>query len=261
MKKLYFIFLFLVIVSINSFAQKVKQDSVEYFIYLSNGKLLSEGDFSIKKGIFRNKFRDKHGKKIKRMDIKFYRDSKGYFGSLVKKTIFGKDFSTLIPRVETGVFDIFREIEKSGYVGNDGYYHSSGSLKTYYYAKGFGDLKNLTYDNLIKDLCVEPNSLNNPQCTDILNTLEKGKKRRKTTLILLGTGITTMIVGGIIAKKGTGQPSKLDPLFQTEGNTKIQNRGLIISAVGFSVVVSSIVWPKSRKKYLEALRAYNKQFK
>jgi hypothetical protein len=150
--------------------------------------------------------------------------------------------------------------ESGGYVGNDGYYKSGGSSKSYYYAKGFSNLKNFTYKNLKEDLTVFPNSNFPEQEKIIVEYLDLGKKRQKNKWIRLAAGTGVFIVGGIIWNQAQGDDTPGITPSNSETNKKQQRTGMIIAGVGFTGAVSALFMKKPFKSYRAALRAYNEVY-
>lgn len=206
----------------------------EHFIYLNNNKLLREGDYTVKKGLLLRRFYYLNGKKIKLKEMKYFQDSRGYFGV--------KNGYTL-ERTESGEIDLFFKIDYDGPI-NGSY---STRSKTYYYTKGFGDLKQLKYQDLMEDLELEKTGVGfNPKKNQILDLLEEGKRKRKTSIILLVGGIGTMLAGVLLSrpKEEMGDPKVL---------------GIVVSGVGLVGTVTGLVI-KPEKSYLKAIQEYNRLF-
>lgn len=246
MKDLSYFVLCLVLLPIISFAQVGKQDTPPPFLYLRNGTLLKEGEFEIKGGLFGKRFRYNNGDKISFNDIKFYQGDEGYFANY---------YGRFAACTETGTFDLFTLIEENSYYDGNNQVHTSS--KRYLYTKDFGDLKPLNYDNLKADFSVFPNSDHPQEEKIILDLLEKGKKRRKTKMGVLLSGISGCVVGTALYVSAVGRDDS--------GVFRLRNKGLAASGLSLSVggLVTSIValaLPKESKSYLESFRTYNRTY-
>lgn len=254
MKPYNYAFLLLLLLSFSSLAQDKKADLAddEHFVYLHDGTLFKTGDYIEKKALFRYNYFYKNGDKIKWRDIKFHQNKKGYYG---------KTDTRYAIREEIGTIDLFYQMEESGgHVGSDGYYKSGGSSKSYYYAKGFGQLKNFTYKNLKEDLTVFPNSNFPDQEKIIVEYLELGKKRQKNKWIRLAAGTGVFIVGGIIWSQAQGGDIPGITPSNSQTNKKQERTGMIIAGVGFTGAVSALFIKKPFKSYRAALRAFNEVY-
>ncbi len=246
MKPSFYFVLFLVLLPIISVAQEGKQDTPPPFLYLRNGTLLKEGEFEIKGGLFGKRFRYNNGDKINFNDIKFYQGEDGYFANY---------YGRFAACTETGTFDLFTLIEENSYYDGNTQVHTSS--KRYLYTKDFGDLKPLNYDNLKADFSVFPNSGHPQEEKIILDLLEKGKKRRKTKMGVLLSGISGCVVGTALYVSAVGRDDS--------GVFRLRNKGLAASGLSLSVggLVTSIValaLPKESKSYLESFRTYNRTY-
>ncbi len=211
----------------------------ENFIYLTDSTLLKEGDFIIEKRGFQKRFYYPNGTKINIADISFYQDDSGYFAVQPSNTIFGqKDYSS-IKRMEEGSIDLFKVVTQSS-SGNGGSIFSS----SYFYSRKFDGIKSINYENLKKDLILKDNENLKASNERILAHLQKGKKKKKASNILLIAGTGTMLTGLAIALGNVNnQPAK--------------NAGLILSGIG-TVGLVTFIGIKPEKSYLKAIREYNR---
>jgi len=231
----------LILLPLIAFSQKGKTDTLSPMLFLRNGTLLKQHEFEVESGLFGNRFFDSTGDKIAIKDIKFYQSKEARYGYYSKKATI---------RQETGTFDLYFLSGTTGYYSGNRYMH--GSPSKYFYAKGFGDLRELKYRNLKSDLGVLPNNEFPEEEKIILDFLEKGKKRKLTKQVIIWTGISALIAGTILAE------SPGDNFWTSKKAGLKGGYWLGIAGVGISGV--SILMPSEHKFYLEALRAYNKVY-
>ncbi|MBE2209619.1 MAG: hypothetical protein IAE84_18665 [Saprospiraceae bacterium] len=170
-------------------AQDKEPDLTRPFLYLNNGSILSEHQFQVNNNI--SKFKDLNGKKIALKNIRFYQSGSEYFAAYKGK---------LAPREQTGIFDIYAR-------HYSGYYNASTNrvippASYYYYAQGFGEVKQLKYNNLKTDLTAFPNNRFPEEERIILDLLQKGKKRDTTREILRWTGAASMLASLVLLGSG-----------------------------------------------------------
>jgi hypothetical protein len=226
-------------IDINSYEQP--------FIYLTDGTLLLEKDFFIKKRIlFGDLFYDMDGNKINIREIKYLR----FEDKLA--AVYSQSYSQ---RIENGKINIYKQYSSSGgHYDSRGNFRSGSSTKTYLYSSGFEDLKHLSYKNLKKDLSVFPDEVSKADQKVVLDILQKGRKRDKTRLKLILTGVGVFAVGGIINQLGENEEGVANLYSKNE---KI---GLAISVVGLGISITGLVLKDERVFYINSVKEYNKLF-
>lgn len=208
----------------------------DHFIYLHDNTLLREVDFEVKQNLLSRRFFFPSGEKINLADIKYFQDKKGYYA------VFSSGYDTA-KRLEYGTIDLF---VKYDYVSTGP--GPGGISKSYYYARGFGDLKRLQYKNLKADLILDPDPAFKTQNELINKYLEKNKTRRTVSLAMLGGGLATFLVGGLIYESGDG------PVV-----TPAQRTGLAICLAGILTAGISVTINRD-KPLMNALKEYNKVY-
>lgn len=241
MKSLPCLVLGLILLPLAIFAQKEKTDTLSPMLYLRSGTLLKQHEFKVEDKLTGDRFFDNNGDKIGIKDIKFYQSKEARYGYYSRKRTI---------RVETGTFDLYFLSGTSGYYSGNRY--MNGSPSRYFYAKGFGDLRELRYRNLKSDLGVFPNNEFPQEEKIILNLFEKGKKRRLTKQVIIWTGISVLIAGTILAESPRDN-------FWTRGKAGVAG-GYWLGLVGVGISGVSILMPSEEKFYIEALRTYNRLY-
>ncbi|MCB9282721.1 MAG: hypothetical protein H6563_01495 [Lewinellaceae bacterium] len=203
----------------------------EPFIYLRNNTLLREGDYEIKPGFLSKRFFYPNGEKISLTDIKYFQDEKGYY------SISPGGYGTA-KRIEPGTMDLFIKYD----------YSSEGTIKKYYYAKGFGDAKLVNYKNLEQDLVLSSERAYRSQNELIQGYLKKGKTNSIIRWSVFGGGMATFFTGMAIYGGDKGPD-----------DSSVKKTGLIVSLVGIVTAGVSLTI-NSEKSYLKALREYNKVY-
>ncbi len=223
----------------------------EPFLYLFDGTLLREGEFTGDKGLFTDRFYYSDGSRIQNTDIKFYQDENlNYYGNYRSEA--DKKYNTynFALRKEKGTFSLYASLTSSPVPG--------GVSMTYFYARGFEDLKPLNYLNLKEDLGVFPNNKHPEEEKAILGLIEKGQTRKRNKRISLFSGLavfsTGLVIAAIAEKNSTSQLYGVtDPKSQ-----KLQRTGILISTAGLGGMITSLVIPKPEKAYIKALKHYNR---
>lgn len=208
----------------------------DHFIYLHNNTLLREGDFEVKQNLLFKRFFYPTGEKVNVADIKYFQDKKGYYA------VFSGGYDTA-KRLENGTFDLFVKYDYVSAGPGPG-----GTSRTYYYARGFGDLRRLQYKNLKADLILDPGAAYKTQNELINKYLEKGKTRRIVSLSMLGGGMATFLVGALIYQSDNG------PVI-----TPAQRTGLVIGIAGILTAGISLTI-NDDKPLIKALKEYNKVY-
>lgn len=231
--------------------EEIKEPEGE-FLYLFDGRLIREGEYMVEGPKYRMHYKY-NGEDIFRTDIKYMKNGNGYFGNYKSQSIFGKDQFRFIKRKEVGIYDIF---EAAHYVGGETYRASGGGIKnspiqkkvSYYYSKGFGELKKADHKNLKADLGIFPNNDFPDIEKSILTYIKKGKRRKNSKTITLVTGMGIFLVGLVMSADAE----------QSSGTSSTDYRkGVAVSGAGLLCSISSFLIPKPEKQYLKALRAYN----
>jgi len=239
MKYLSCLVLGLILLPLTAFSQKEKTDTLSPMLFLRNGTLLKQHEFEVESGLFGIRFFDSSGDKIGIKDIKFYQSKEARYAYYSKKATI---------RQETGTFDLYFLSGTSGYYSGDRYMH--GSSSKYFYAKGFGDLRELKYRNLKSDLGVFPNNEFPQEEKIILDFLEKGKKRKLTRQVMIFSGLTALITGYVLAQSSNDN-------FWTRNKAGISG-GYWLSFTGAGIMGAALIIPKERRFYIEAFRTYNR---
>lgn len=217
--------------SFSSFAQTDKYDLVsvdEPFYLLINDSLLFEKDYVIEKKGWFSKAYDLTGKEIKGIDIKYLGSDSKLYGYYHHKGLGMTNRPVATVRKEIGKIDLYIE------TGN-----TNGSPKSIYYSKRFEGVKPLTYKFLKDDLMSYSGPDFEQRNALMLKYLEKGKRKRITSLTLLGVGLATFMVGA------------------SNYDKKENASNLGVSITGMGIMVGGLAI-KHRKVYLEAVRAYNR---
>jgi len=170
-------------------AQNEKPDLTRPFLYLNNGSILSEHQFQVNNAV--SQFKYLSGKKIAIKDIRFYQSGSEYYAAYKGE---------LAPREQTGIFDIYARHYSGSYNPSTNRVIPPSSF--YYYAKGFGEVKQLKYNNLKTDLTAFPNKQFPTEEKIILDLLQKGKKRDTTREILRWTGTASLLASLVLLSSG-----------------------------------------------------------
>ncbi len=244
MKYTFYVALFSILLPINLFAQKAKQDTIQPFLYLQDGTMLQRDQFEMKRGLFGRGFYQ-NGEKIDFQNIKFYQSSKEYYAAYGNR---------LVTRKEKGTLDLYTFVESSTYYTSDGYSRRV-STKHYLYTKGFDDLKLVSYDNLKSDFKVFPNNDHPGEKKIVLDLLEKGLKRKKTRKTLVLSGLGGMLLGTACFAAGFGPDETGVTTLRSKGLTYA---GLALTTGGLGVSITGLVMRNEREYYVKALKHYNK---
>lgn len=159
MRFICYFMLIICILPMSTLAQEENLDMFRPFIYLKNGTLLRHDQFQISR--YSPKFTLLNGEVIKMKEIKFYQEMGRYYANMN---------GTFLPRIKTGTFDIFALYRDTS---------TPQPIMIYAYAKGFGEIKQLTYQNLKSDIGFFPNNNHPDKEQIILNLLEKGRSEGK----------------------------------------------------------------------------------
>lgn len=225
-------------------AQKSKADTLEPFLYLTNGTLLEKYEFKATGGLFEQKFAYANGDKINIANVKFYQDEKNYYG------LTPDGFAR---REEKGVYDLFGVIAPDGHYCGDQYIRTS--RKTHYYTtKEFGNLKPFTYENLKPDLSLFPDNSHHSEHRIILRLLEKGQRQNKNKGTRLIVGVSAMAAGLLVSAASN---KAANDSFSSGTALPI---GPVLMLGGLGVAVSSFAMKKPEAYYLEAFKTYNRAY-
>ena len=223
--------LFLVFSTISAQDEALINMPEEDFLYLNDSTLLFSPDFTAKRGFIKTNFFDANGDKILFEQIKFY----NYGGKHLAH--YNAD---LLPRIETGYYNVF---EATSY-NSEGSGRGSYATKSFYFSRApFGDLQPLNYNTLTEVLSIPNPQIDQRELSLIKETLESGKQKQKKKLLLIGTGLGTMTIGGILMN-------------QDSRDSRIA--GLAVVTTGLITVVSAVTVKKPFHHHLSAVRQYNR---
>jgi hypothetical protein len=224
-----------------SFAQDV--DETKNYVYLFNGSVEYGNIVEQKMGLFQGAKIRADNKEWSPKEVRFYKSERGFYANIGPAK--GKTSRTFAQRERTGNINLYRLVQTyytgAGYTSGGGMGGRSGRSVTYYYNKGFGDVKKANYKNLSVDLVDNKKSLLH------LSNYKRAYNMQSGCLF----GVFASVVGGqvimSIAEKNKRPGEKLNyaPLFVGFGSA-------IVFAVATAVFAS-----KKHKHLKAAIDAYN----
>jgi len=230
------------VLSNSSFAQNI--DETKSYIYTKEDKLIYGKKIVYKTPFLATNYFLVDTIKHKPTDVKFYKNSKGFFANVSYQVGLGP--TGFAERVSKGKLNLYKKevsMYNPGHMGPHGMMMGGGFSQNtiQYYNRGFEELKKAKYKYLVKDLADNANSM---------KLLGKYKKNRNiaTGLYIAGAAVgITGLVGFIKKTSNTaGKP---------EQDTSV-NTTLMISGVG-TMLVGSIFSFSLNKKVEDAIDAYN----
>jgi hypothetical protein len=231
-----------------SFAQDV--DETKNYVYLFNGSV-EYGNIVEQGGFFKGKIK-LDGKEFSTREVKFYKGETGFYANIAH---IKRGTRTFAQRETKGKVNLYRLVQTSyqpgGYTpgfggmgGMGGGYYSGGGVRTsvtYYYNKGFGEVKKASYGNLKEDLADNQKSMLH---------LSYYKKARNIQNGCMFGSVASLIGGFVLAANA---------LSNQKPGEKANNMPLIIGFGGSIVfaIVSAVFAFKKHKHMKAAISAYN----
>ncbi|MEM1220726.1 MAG: hypothetical protein AAGH79_17530 [Bacteroidota bacterium] len=206
------------------------------YLYLTDGTLLQEGEFTYEKKWI-TKYYDLEGGEIVPSRLQFVKTSSVLFGYIHSSPRSHEK----IQCEEEGLFNIFFRSQSTRI--SDG---SFSSTKSYYYSKPLGEIYELNGVNLLRDLILldVPEAAEvNQEIRSLLTTADRKDRQRWTQS---GIGLGTFLVGALI-------------FYSTEVGSPVNWGSLGVCLVGVGTIVTA-PWGKGKKLSFDALRRYNEAY-
>ncbi len=228
MKRLFFLLFGLTSFGISAYGQV---DENKYYLYLFSDSLLYGKEIEYKIPFLGPNYFNIDSRRIELDIVKFYQNETGFYANT--KSLSFSGISSFAERLKKGKINLYEKTTKSQAMGHinpsTGMYMGGGgfSKTTYYYNKGFGDLKKANYSNLIIDLSDNAESL---------LSLNKYKSLRKTEVTFYTIG-AALFVGGFISlvNKTKDVDYDTEPHPNLTGNAIIMGTGFACGIVGVTI--------------------------
>lgn len=213
------------------------------FLYLRDSSLLLEGQFTHEKGFVLEKFYDSQGHKISIGRIAFYNYGEGTFANYGGQTL----------RLEsTGYYNIYVGYSFSAITTSSGNTYSS-SNKELHMNRGFESPKLVSSGRLRKVLSVFPDGFDPNVKVEVLEVLEKMRKRDRNFWWVAGGTVASIALSALFLDQSRDTPDRAE-------RPGLRTVGLGFGAVGLGGFITFLVMPKSRKLNKKALQVYNSGF-
>jgi hypothetical protein len=246
MKRICFLMLILMCAQV-FFSQDV--DETKNYVYLFNGTVEYGTIVEQGRGLFQGSKVRVDNREWSAKDVKFYKGETGFYANIGNGR--GGASRTFAQRERKGKVNLYRLIQTyyssggytPGFGGMGGSYSPGGTRTsiTYYYNKGFGDVKKALYRNLVVDLADNKKSM--------LHLSYYKKARNIQNACVLGS-IGSLIGGMVLMVSATnnkrpGEKTNFTPMYLGFG-------GSVAFAIG------SAVYAFKKHKHLKgAIEAYN----
>ena len=225
-------------------AQNVDESKSFYLLY-SDTTVHYCNDLELKKSIFGPRYFIIDSEKVMPSMVMFYKKGSGFYANTRKLTLWGR--SNFYARKKKGKINFYEEYSErrnmSHYNTITGAVTSGGTTKvyTYFYHKGFSEIKKATYKNLIVDLS------DNPQAVIHLNKYNSQRKAQHT----LNTVGVALVVGGFISMI-------MQDDFDPQDNPRSAIIPFSIMGVGFGCTTTARIFTRTKYKHMKrAIEVYN----
>lgn len=203
------------------------------FLYLNNDRILKDGQFKLRHFLESWTLLDVDKNKLNFREVKFLQQDRKYF-AMYKSSV-------LVRRVESGYYDLF---ETAAIIPST-FSYSQGSGKSRFYTHEFGEIKQVTYENLIEEVGQEYSVLKPYELDAVLEFIEKGKRKEKQRISILVGSAAFIIGGATIGFNGV-----------KEGKEIFENIGLGLTLVGLGTGIVTLLKRKDTH-YWRALKEFN----
>tara|TARA_B100000809_G_C14936745_1_gene458902 strand:- start:58 stop:783 length:726 start_codon:yes stop_codon:yes gene_type:complete len=241
MKKNFFLIALSIIVS-----NKLNSQNSKNFAYLFSGEKIYSNNVEYITGNFSKSYFLLGDKKIENKNVKFYKNSSGFFGNTSMLDFIGR--MGFAKREVKGNINLFKEetVSNTMIMGGNGMMTSMGPnyfVDYYYNLDEFGDLKKANYKNLNTDLSSNPNSMFHLKKFKSVN-------QRKTILYIVGGIVVASGVASLINKTSNIPPGE---------ETPSMTGSAVIIGIGFGTLVTNYLTTRNRHKHVvKAIEEFNK---